>query len=103
MKQRQMRCCIYKEATSGVPTLFLCQTKDVSNKLGFLNTNTNIRHSVIDFYVLDLVRFHKFLSGQDVNVGKLNYNIGEGLRGFGFSDPDGNIFSACNIIHHGQV
>jgi RNA polymerase sigma-70 factor (ECF subfamily) len=87
----------------GVPTLFLCETDDVSNKLGFLNTNTNIRHSVIDFYVPDLVRFHKFLSDQGVNVGKLNYNIGEGLGGFGFSDPDGNVFSACNIIHHGQV
>lgn len=85
----------------GVPTLFLCQTDDVSNKLAFLNTN--IRHSVIDFYVPDLVRFHKFLSDQGVNVGKLNYNIGEGLGGFGFSDPDENIFSACNIIHHGQV
>jgi RNA polymerase sigma-70 factor (ECF subfamily) len=87
----------------GVPTLFLCQTDDDSNKLGFLNTNTNIRHSVINFYVPDLVRFHKFLSDQGVDVGELNYNIGEGLGGFGFSDPDGNIFSACNIIHHGQV
>jgi RNA polymerase sigma-70 factor (ECF subfamily) len=87
----------------GVPTLFLCQTDDLSNKLGFLNTNTNIRHSIIDFYVPDLVRFHKFLSDQGVNVGKLNYNIGDGLGGFGFSDPDGNLLAACNITHQGQV
>jgi RNA polymerase sigma factor (sigma-70 family) len=87
----------------GVPTLYLVQTDDYKNKISFLNTNTNIIHSVIDFYVPDLVKFHQFLSDQGVEVGTLNFNLGmEGKGGFGFKDPDGHLFSACNVTHQGQ-
>ncbi|KQL55492.1 hypothetical protein AN964_12925 [Heyndrickxia shackletonii] len=87
----------------GVPTLYLVQTESVRN-LSFLNTNTNIIHSVIDFYVPDLERYHTFLKEQGVEVSGINFLPGmEGKGGFGFKDPDGNSLSVCNVTHQGQV
>lgn len=87
----------------GVPTLYLVQTES-TEKLSFKNTNTNIIHSVIDFYVPDLKRYHSFLKEQEVEVTDINYIPGlEDKGGFGFKDPDGNLLSACNVTHQGQV
>ncbi|PLR78986.1 hypothetical protein CU633_02655 [Bacillus sp. V3-13] len=86
----------------GVPTLYLVQTDD-SSRLSFKNTNTNITHSIIDFYIQDLNRFHTFLSEQGVTVTGINYIPGmPGFGGFGFNDPDGNLLSACNVTFSGQ-
>lgn len=86
----------------GVPTIYLVQTKD-KQRLSFLNTNTNIVHSVIDFFVSDLERFHTFLKDQGVEVTEINFISGmEGMGGFGFKDLDGNSLAACNITQLGQ-
>jgi len=86
-----------------VPPLYLIQTESVEN-LSFKNTHTNIVHSVIDFYVPDLKRYHSFLKEQGLEVGTINFLPGmEGKGGFGFKDPDGNLLSACNVTHQGQV
>ena len=87
----------------GVPTLYLVQTESVRN-LSFTNTNTNIIHSVIDFYVPDLERYHIFLKEQGVEVTGINFLPGMvGKGGFGFKDPDGNSLSVCNVTHQGQI
>ncbi|MEW9698144.1 sigma-70 family RNA polymerase sigma factor [Paenibacillus sp. SI8] len=87
----------------GVPTLYLVQTDD-PQRLSFFNTNTNIIHSVIDFFVPDLERFRFFLIDQGVEVTGINYIPGlEGMGGFGFKDPEGNSLSVCNVTHQGQV
>jgi RNA polymerase sigma factor (sigma-70 family) len=86
----------------GVPTLFLVQTDD-KMRLSFLNTNTKIVHSVIDFFVPDLERFQLYLQDQGVEVTKINFIPGlDGKGGFGFKDLDGNSLSACNVTHQGQ-
>ncbi|MGV3466781.1 MAG: sigma-70 family RNA polymerase sigma factor [Heyndrickxia sp.] len=86
----------------GVPTLYLVQTESME-RLSFKNTNTNIIHSIIDFYVPDLERYHSFLKEQGVEVAEINFLPGmEGKGGFGFKDPDGNLLSACNVTHQGQ-
>jgi RNA polymerase sigma factor (sigma-70 family) len=87
----------------GVPALYLVQTQD-KQRLSFLNTNTEIVHSVIDFYVPDLDRFHLFLTNQGVEVTGINYIAGlDRQGGFGFKDPDGNSLSACNVIFQRQI
>jgi catechol 2,3-dioxygenase-like lactoylglutathione lyase family enzyme len=87
----------------GVPTLYLVQTS-TEQRLSFLNTNTNIIHSVIDFYMPELARFHAFLKDQDIEVTEINYIPGlKGMGGFGFKDPDGNSLSVCNVVFNGQV
>lgn len=88
---------------TGVPTLYLVETKDHA-RLSFLNTNTNVVHSVIDFYIPDLERFHSFLTEQGVEVTGINYipNM-PGMGGFGFKDPNGNLLSVTNVTHQGQV
>lgn len=98
----------YEDATTamltfnaiGVPGVYLCQT-EASDRLQFVNTNTNITHSIIDFYTADLQQFYDFLIEQQVEVGKLNVHGDFG--GFGFRDPDGNLLSACNILQKGQA
>jgi RNA polymerase sigma factor (sigma-70 family) len=87
----------------GVPALYLVQTDDIQ-RVSFFNTNTNITHSVVDFFVPDLERFHLFLKDQEVEVTCINYIPGlECKGGFGFKDLDGNSLSACNVIFQGQV
>ncbi|PLR87028.1 sigma-70 family RNA polymerase sigma factor [Bacillus sp. V33-4] len=86
----------------GVPTIYLVQTAD-SSRLSFKNTNTNITHSIIDFFIHDLNRFYTFLMEQGVIVTGINYIPGmPGFGGFGFLDPDGNSLSACNVTFSGQ-
>jgi catechol-2,3-dioxygenase len=83
----------------GVASIYLVRTDD-SKRIFFENTNTNVTHSVIDFYTYDLEGFHQFLQENGVEVGVLNVN-GE-FGGFGFKDPDGNHLSATNIAQLGQ-
>jgi RNA polymerase sigma factor (sigma-70 family) len=86
----------------GVPTLYLVQTND-ANRLSFKNTNTNTTHSVIDFFLPHLDRFHSFLTNENVEVTGINYIEGTpGYGGFGFKDPDGNSLSVCNVTFRGQ-
>lgn len=86
----------------GVPTLYLVQTED-TKRLDFKNSHTGITHSIIDFFIEDLERFHAFLKKEDVKVTELNFFPGTKMGGFGFEDPDGNLLSACNVTHQGQV
>ncbi|MDQ0193223.1 VOC family protein [Paenibacillus wynnii] len=85
--------------SSGEPTLYLVETSD-NERLTFKNSHTDITHSVIDFYVPDLIAFHAFLSENGVTVTPLHlFPDGKGLGGFGFRDPSGNSFGATNIVH----
>ena len=86
--------------TKGAATIYLVETKD-EHRLAFLNSNTGITHSVIDFYTSDLKGFYEYLQKQHVEVGSYNVNPEDpnGFGGFGFRDPDGNWLSACNIDH----
>lgn len=86
----------------GVPTLYLVQT-DERVPLGFKNTNTGVIHSIIDFYIQDLERFHSFLKQEGVKVTDLNFFPGSKMGGFGFEDPDGNLLSVTNVTHTGQI
>lgn len=83
----------------GVPGLFLCETGS-NERLRFVNTNSGVIHSVVDFYTDDLERCRNDLIEQGVKVGQLNMYGSFG--GFGFEDPDGNMLSACNAIQKGQ-
>ncbi|WP_078543506.1 VOC family protein [Litchfieldia alkalitelluris] len=83
----------------GIPSIYLVQTND-DRKISFENTNTNVTHSVVDFYTYNLEGFYQFLKDSGIEVGPLNVN-GE-FGGFGFKDPDGNLLSATNIAHLGQ-
>ncbi|MGG0656949.1 VOC family protein [Rummeliibacillus pycnus] len=87
-------------STKGVPTIFLVETKEQTG-LSFINTNNDIEHSVIDFYTPNLKEFYNWLIDKEVTVGTLNVN-NESFGGFGFKDPDGNLLSACNILHQNQ-
>lgn len=86
----------------GVPTLYLVQTED-TYRLGFKNSHTGVIHSIIDFFIDDLEKFHAFLQQEGVKVTDLNFFPGTKMGGFGFEDPDGNLLSACNVTHQGQV
>ena len=85
----------------GVPTLFLVETEKHKN-ISFINTNNGVEHSVIDFYTPNLKEFYQWLVDKGVEVGSLNINGKNGFGGFGFKDPDGNLLSACNILHQNQ-
>lgn len=85
--------------SKGVPTIFLVETEEI-NGLSFRNTNTNIVHSIIDFYTPSLKELYEWLERKQVQVGPLNLQ-GE-FGGFGFKDPSGNWLSACNILHPEQ-
>ncbi|WP_088007720.1 sigma-70 family RNA polymerase sigma factor [Indiicoccus explosivorum] len=86
----------------GVPTLYLVET-EAPTRLRFVNSHTGITHSVVDFYIGDLEKFHGFLKSQGVKVTDLNLFPGSPHGGFGFEDPDGNALSATNVTHSGQV
>ncbi|MFY0517727.1 VOC family protein [Lysinibacillus sp. UGB7] len=88
-------------STKGVPTLYLVQTEE-NVSLSFKNTNNAVVHSIIDFYTPDLKGFYNWLKEKNVEVATLNINHDSGYGGFSFKDPDGNTFSACNILHPGQ-
>lgn len=87
--------------SKGVPTIFLVETEDIQHP-AFRNSNNDIIHSVVDFYTPALTELYEWLKEKDVEVGQLNVNPENGLGGFGFKDPDGNLLSACNILHQGQ-
>ncbi|HET7656966.1 MAG TPA: VOC family protein [Bacillales bacterium] len=84
----------------GSATLYLVETYE-QERLSFLNTNTGVTHSVIDFYTSDLKGLYNYLKEQNVEVGTLNVNPADPTKpgGFGFKDPDGNLLSACNVDH----
>jgi len=85
-----------------LPTLYLVKTSG-TERLSFVNSSTDISHSVIDFYVPNLQAFHSFLSGNGVEVTELKVSPdSNGYGGFGFRDPSGNLFGATNIIHTGS-
>ncbi|PLR95721.1 VOC family protein [Bacillus sp. T33-2] len=88
-------------STKGVPSLFLVET-EANKSLSFLNTNNGIIHSVIDFYTPKLKEFYNWLVEKKVEVGNLNISDETGIGGFGFKDPDGNLISACNVLHENQ-
>ncbi|MBP0725575.1 VOC family protein [Bacillus sp. RG28] len=79
-----------------LPGLYLVQT-DSTERLGFTDSRTQIKHSVVDFYTPNLEELYKDLIRQNVRVTELNLN-GE-IGGFGFYDLDNNLFGACNISH----
>lgn len=81
----------------GAPSIFLVETNEVQ-PLAFQNTNNGVTHSVIDFYTPDLEQCHQYLKDQGVSVGTINKGP-NGMGGFGFTDPDGNALSACNVDH----
>ncbi len=85
----------------GVPTIYLVQTNEVT-RLAFKNSNSGVIHSIIDFYMRDLERFHFFLKQEGIKVTDLNFSPNSNMGGFGFEDPDGNLLSATNVIHLGQ-
>ncbi|MDB5053710.1 MAG: polymerase sigma factor [Bacilli bacterium] len=76
----------------GVPNFYLVETAD-EQRLAFVNSNTNITHSVIDFYSSNVN-----LMLTDLRVRKVQLN---GTSGF--FDPDGNSLAVCNAVHQGQV
>ena len=84
----------------GVPTIYLVETKEMS-PVSFFNTYSGVTHTVIDFYTPTLKDFYQWLKEKQVEVGSFNVNE-EGLGGFGFKDPDGNLLSVCNIEQKGQ-
>ncbi|MGE8204670.1 VOC family protein [Heyndrickxia sp. NPDC080065] len=88
-------------SAKGVPTLYLVETEE-HKSISFINTNNGIEHSVIDFYTPNLNEFYNWLIDKEIEVGTLNVNNENGLGGFGFKDPDGNLLSACNILQQNQ-
>lgn len=85
----------------GAPTIFLVETESLE-RTSFLNTNSDIVHSMIDFYTPDLKGFYQWLKEKYIEVGTLNLHPDNGFGGFGFRDPDGNLLSATNMLHPGQ-
>ncbi|WP_456272831.1 VOC family protein [Bacillus sp. AK031] len=86
---------------TGVPTIFIVET-DQKDRISFINSNTGVEHTIIDFYTADLEGFYKWLKAKNIEVGPLNIHPEHGLGGFGFKDPDGNLLSATNVLHEGQ-
>ncbi|TFB24236.1 VOC family protein [Filobacillus milosensis] len=85
----------------GVPTIFLVETDKIEG-VSFHNTNSDVEHTVIDFYTESLEDFRYWLTEQDVEVGPLNVHPENGMGGFGFKDPDGNKLSVTNVLHKYQ-
>jgi len=79
-----------------LPGLYLVET-ETTERLGFTNSKTQIKHSVVDFYTPNLEELYKKLISQNVRVTELNLNGDFG--GFGFYDLDNNLFGACNTSH----
>jgi catechol 2,3-dioxygenase-like lactoylglutathione lyase family enzyme/predicted DNA-binding protein YlxM (UPF0122 family) len=76
----------------GVPNFYLVETQD-EQRLAFVNTYTNVTHSVIDFYSTNV---EPMLTGFLTRGEKMN-------GASGFFDPDGNSLAVCNAVHRGQV
>jgi len=87
--------------SKGVPTIFLVETEE-KKSISFSNSHTGVEHSIIDFYTQSLEEFHHWLQVKNIEVGPLNMKEEHGFGGFGFKDPDGNLLSACNMLHKGQ-
>ena len=85
----------------GVPTIFLVETEG-EGSLSFNNSANGVQHTIIDFYTSDLEGFHTWLKEKNIEVGPLNTHPENGLGGFGFKDPFGNLLSATNVLHQGQ-
>lgn len=82
---------------TGAPALYLVATAS-GDKLSFRNSGNGVIHGIIDFFVSDLEGFHSFLAENGVQVTDIHYfNATGGLGGFGFRDPDGNLFGATNV------
>ena len=82
---------------AGSPNLFLVRTED-STRLAIPNAATGVIHGVIDFAVEDIDAIHTSLRERGVDVSDLpsaGEDDGPGPRGFGFKDPDGNLFGVC--------
>jgi len=79
-----------------MPGLNLVET-DSTERLGFTNSKTQFKHSMVDFYTPNLEELYKDLISQNVRVTELNLN-GD-IGGFSFYDLDNNLFDACNISH----
>jgi catechol 2,3-dioxygenase-like lactoylglutathione lyase family enzyme len=76
----------------GVPNFYLVETED-EQRLAFVNTYTNVTHSVIDFYSANVTLLLTELQSRGVQMN------GTG----GFFDPDGNSLAVCSAVHRGQV
>ena len=76
----------------GVPNFYLVETED-EQRLTFLNTYTNVTHSVIDFYSANVEPIIAGLRNRGV---KMNGSSG-------FFDPDGNSLAISHIVHQGQL
>lgn len=74
------------------PNIYLVRTES-PDRLKFQNTNTGVRHSVIDFFTEDLAGLHAHLTERGATVTALK----AGARGFGLKDPDGNLFGVTDI------
>lgn len=85
----------------GIPTIYLVETEEVSG-LSFVNSHSEIEHSVIDFYTSSLQDFYLWLNDKNIDVGPLNIHAENGLGGFGFKDLDGNLIGVTNVLHPGQ-
>ncbi len=89
-----------KNATSA-PGIYLVETES-AERLSFKNSNTGVEHSVIDFYVPDLERFHVFCHDQKHEVSEVKFIEGMGKQGgFGIKDPDGNSIGITNVTLFG--
>lgn len=76
----------------GVPNFYLVETQD-ERRLAFVNTYTNVTHSVIDFYSAHVEPMLAGLRGHKVKMNGVS----------GFFDPDGNSLAVCSAVHQGQV
>ncbi|WP_414693766.1 sigma factor-like helix-turn-helix DNA-binding protein [Paenibacillus sp.] len=82
---------------AGAPGIYLVET-DSRERLSFRNSHTGITHSVIDFFVPDLERFHTFVSERQIEATSINLIPGMGKQGgFGMKDPDGNSLGITNV------
>lgn len=91
-----------KNATSA-PGIYLVETES-PERLSFKNSYTGVEHSVIDFYVPDLERFHVYCCDQKLQVSEINLIQGMGKQGgFGIKDPDGNSIGITNATLFGAT
>lgn len=76
----------------GVPNVYLVETAD-EQRLAFVNTLTDVTHSVIDFYTANVEPMLTGLRARGVQMNGIS----------GFFDPDGNSLAVCSAVHLGQV
>lgn len=85
----------------GVPSIYLVEVEGGAS-LSFQNTNTNVTHSIIDFYTPSLKECYNWLKKKNIDVGTLHINPDNDFGGFSFKDPDGNLLGMTNVLHEGQ-